>query len=251
MAKDPAFLFYTGDFTTGTQFFTDAQVGIYIRLLMAQHQHGRLTEKQVLLISKTLDIEVMQKFTIDESGLFYNQRLEAEIEKRKTFSDSRRGNRLGKTKQVNNTSSSSEQTSDLHMEDENKNENRFNKKGIAEFLLFESAKENDPEFYKFVSVYKETLLKGFPNDFMQIQTMPLSDFSPIAREMIQKHTLLDVQKVLKTCSESDFWKPQLYNLGAISKNFMAIKNLQIIKPGKSEEKPSYKAPAKIDFTTLE
>ena len=42
MAKDPAFLFYTGDFATGTQFLTDDQMGKYIRLLMAQHQHGHL-----------------------------------------------------------------------------------------------------------------------------------------------------------------------------------------------------------------
>ena len=43
--KDPAFLFYTNDFDRGCQFFTDEQVGKYIRLLMAQHQHGHLSEK--------------------------------------------------------------------------------------------------------------------------------------------------------------------------------------------------------------
>jgi len=58
MAKDPAFLFYTGDFSTGTQFFSDEQVGKYIRLLMAQHQHGRLSEKQMLYICKNKDIEI-------------------------------------------------------------------------------------------------------------------------------------------------------------------------------------------------
>ena len=87
--KDPAFLFYSSDFQTGTQFFTDAQVGIYIRLLIAQHQHGRLYEKQVLFICKTKDEDVLQKFKIDSDGRFYNERLENEIKRRIAFSDSR------------------------------------------------------------------------------------------------------------------------------------------------------------------
>lgn len=114
MAKDPAFLFYTGDFTTGTQFMSDEQVGKYLRLLMAQHQHGRLSEKQVIFICKNYDKEVMLKFEKDESGFFFNSRLEKEISKRKAFSESRSNNKLGKKK---NTSKSY----DFHMEDENKN----------------------------------------------------------------------------------------------------------------------------------
>ena len=45
MAKDPAFLFYTSDFLTGTMFMTNEQVGIYIRLLCSQHQHGGIIDK--------------------------------------------------------------------------------------------------------------------------------------------------------------------------------------------------------------
>ena len=42
MAKDPAFLFYSNDFLTGTYTMTDEQVGKYIRLLCLQHQKGEL-----------------------------------------------------------------------------------------------------------------------------------------------------------------------------------------------------------------
>jgi uncharacterized protein YdaU (DUF1376 family) len=38
--KDPAFLFYSQDFITGTMFMNDECVGKYIRLLCVQHQHG-------------------------------------------------------------------------------------------------------------------------------------------------------------------------------------------------------------------
>jgi len=123
MAKDPAFLFYTGDFSTGTQFFTDEQVGKYLRLLMAQHQHGHLHEKQVIIICKTHDNEVLSKFIKDENGLFYNERLEIEILKRKAFSASRSKNKLGKLKQEEEIEEITSKSYDNHMEDENKDIN--------------------------------------------------------------------------------------------------------------------------------
>lgn len=125
MSKDPAFLFYTNDFQSGTLFFTDEQVGKYIRLLMAQHQHGHLSEKQVLFICKTHDTEVLSKFVKDENGMYYNEKLESVINARAKFSESRRNNRLGKKKpnleqqEVNNTSNSYVE----HMENENEIEN--------------------------------------------------------------------------------------------------------------------------------
>lgn len=109
--KDPAFLFYSDNFQSGTQFFTDEQVGKYIRLLCAQHLHGHLHEKHMLFICKTKDIDIWEKFTIDDEGKYYNERLELEITKRKKFSESRANNRIGKVKkalkpikELNNTS---------------------------------------------------------------------------------------------------------------------------------------------------
>jgi uncharacterized protein YdaU (DUF1376 family) len=132
MAKDPAFLFYPGDFNTGTQFFSDDQVGKYMRLLMAQHQHGHLREDQVLFICKTYDKDVMSKFTKDKDGLWYNERLEIEVEKRKNYTASRKNNREGKTKEKNISDSY-----DPHMENRNENRNIDginNKKGDVELF---------------------------------------------------------------------------------------------------------------------
>lgn len=119
--KDPAFLFYSSDFLTGTMFMTDEQVGKYIRLMCAQHQKGRLTEKDMLHICKSYDEDIWSKFTKDLDGKFYSERLEAEIEKRKNFCKSRRGNRLGKKKDKN-TSLTHEKHMSPHMENENENE---------------------------------------------------------------------------------------------------------------------------------
>lgn len=123
--KDPAFLFYSQDFQTGTQFLSDEQVGKYIRLLIAQHQHGHLTEKQVIHICKTYDNDVMLKFQKDDSGKYFNPRMDEEILRRKNYSESRKLNRVGKKekkqhskKHMNNIS----KTYDKHMETENENE---------------------------------------------------------------------------------------------------------------------------------
>lgn len=115
MAKDPAFLFYPGDFMTGTQFFTDEQVGKYLRLLLAQHQLGHLKESHMILICKSYDNDIFSKFAKDSDGNYFNQRLEDEIVKRKKYTESRGKNRSGK-----NIISKSY---DNHMENRNKDIN--------------------------------------------------------------------------------------------------------------------------------
>jgi len=92
MAKDPAFIFYSSDFLTGTQFFDDEQTGKYIRLMCAQHQHGHLTQKQVSIILKNNDLEILEKFSIDEEGKYFNKKLDSVISERKIHSEKQKEN---------------------------------------------------------------------------------------------------------------------------------------------------------------
>ena len=71
MSKDPAFLFYSSDFLTGTALMSDEQVGKYIKLLCYQHQKGHLTERDMLKICSTHDEDIFSKFEKDENGLYY------------------------------------------------------------------------------------------------------------------------------------------------------------------------------------
>lgn len=123
MAKDPAFLFYPADFIIGTQFFTDEQTGQYIRLLLAQHQHGHLTENHMKMICKTLDKDVMQKFEQDENGNYFNVRMDMEKNKRANYSASRSANKKGKTKSYDNDMINICESHDNHMVNENVNNN--------------------------------------------------------------------------------------------------------------------------------
>lgn len=92
--KDPAFLFYPSDFLTGCTNLTMEERGQYISLLCIQHQTGHLSDKTIRLSVGNVSVDVLSKFQQDENGLYFNARLEIEIEKRSQFVDSRRVNGL-------------------------------------------------------------------------------------------------------------------------------------------------------------
>lgn len=98
--KDPAFLFYPGDWLGGTSAFTRAHKGAYMDLLMAQFNIGHMSIDDIKIILNG-DFELMwenklkNKFVQDVNGLYYNERLEKEKTKRQEFTKSRRKN-LGK-----------------------------------------------------------------------------------------------------------------------------------------------------------
>ena len=81
IAKDPAFLFYPSDFLTGTMFMSHEQIGIYIRLLCSQHQHGGVIDK-ISFNSLVGNNEIVRTKFIEINLGFYNQRLADEMEKR-------------------------------------------------------------------------------------------------------------------------------------------------------------------------
>ena len=125
--KDPAFLFYSSDFLTGTMFMSDSQLGKYIKILCTQHQKGHLSEKDMLKICKRYDKDIFEKFVKDENGKYYNIRLEKEIEKRSAYSKSRSDNRKNKINFENICFSYVK-----HMENENININNIN--NILEYI---------------------------------------------------------------------------------------------------------------------
>src|ERR1700733_15118966 len=92
MAKDPAFLFYTSDFLLGTLVMSFEDKGKYITLLSYMHQTGRLSEEIVKILIGDITADLKSKFKIDKYGLWYNERLENEIARRKGFVASRRNN---------------------------------------------------------------------------------------------------------------------------------------------------------------
>lgn len=192
MAKDPAFLFYSSDFLTGTMFMTNEQVGKYIRLLCAQHQKGHLTEKDMLFICGSHDEHIFSKFIKDEAGLYYNERCEDEINKRKKYSESRSNNRKSATKErlvkpnSNQTHDKSYDTTyDNHMEIENVNEI------IIEVRSIDKYKENFDNDY--VIDEKASRENGFNQKQLEKAKFEFWNTKELDSEMLVKQ-YQDVQK---------------------------------------------------------
>lgn len=139
MAKDPAVLFYTSDFLSGTRTMKHEEVGMYITLLCLQHQYGKLSEEDMLSICYEYREKIFSKFEkID--GYYYNKRMMEESVKRSKYTESRRNNAKVKHKQKDMQEHMPE-----HMENENENINdNINKDKV--YRKFDHLKITQSEF---------------------------------------------------------------------------------------------------------
>ena len=114
--KDPAFLFYPGDWLGGTLGMTLEEKGAYLELLICQFNSGHMTSHMVGRMVGQVFGQIQDKFKKDENGLWYNKRLDIEIEKRNSFINSRKNNLKGFNQYKKNGGHM-----EGHMEDENEN----------------------------------------------------------------------------------------------------------------------------------
>jgi uncharacterized protein YdaU (DUF1376 family) len=138
MSKDPAVLFYTGDFINGCACLTLEERGQYITLLCLQHLSGHLSEKTIRLTVGSVSVDVISKFKVDDDGLFFNERMDEEIKKRMQYLDSRRNNGSNGGRPKKPYAKPYEKAYQNHSENENINENDINnEEEIASILSFE------------------------------------------------------------------------------------------------------------------
>lgn len=236
MAKDPAFLFYPGDFTTGTQFFTDEQVGKYIRLLMAQHQLGHLEEKHMIMICKTYDKDVFSKFSKDSAGLYFNERLDFEIVKRKKYSESRSKNRSNEKNIC--------KSYDEHMENRNRSKdiNSINKESESEFLLIpkmlKTFTDSNPD-------YPTDKLKDSPAllDIAKFICEKAKQPFNVSDQDCINTVLSHWQHLCEHIPKHEFFKN--YSIAQVSKHIQSI--VLSIQNGKSNSKASAKSDAIAEY----
>ncbi len=95
MAKDPAFMFYPGDWALGTMHLNFLEKGAYFDLLILQFSRGKFNINDVKCLLKdhfdSIWPRIVDKFKTD-GILFWNERLEYEIVKRKKFSEHQSNN---------------------------------------------------------------------------------------------------------------------------------------------------------------
>ena len=95
MAKDPAFLFYPGDWMGGTMVFSRHQKGAYIDLLMGQFHNGHMGLHMVETIlgekdfAELWETTLKPKFKVDNECKYYNEKLDYETTRRRKYTKSR------------------------------------------------------------------------------------------------------------------------------------------------------------------
>jgi len=145
MAKDPAFLFYPGDWLGGTLGMSLEEKGAYLEILILQFNRGHMTSHIIGQVVGQMWGQIKHKFMQDEGGLWYNERLDIEKKNRETFTASRKNNLKGNNQYTKKTG---HKTS--HMEDENENEDKnINTDANEKFLvpkLFAEFKKNIPTY---------------------------------------------------------------------------------------------------------
>ncbi len=190
--KDPAFLFYSSDFLSGTMLMSDEDVGKYIRLLCLQHQKGHLKEKDMLSICKAFNEEIFSKFKKDENGNYYNERLEYESNKRRAYSESRRNNRMKKEekeayeKDMKNICNSYEE----HMENENINIDINTIENINKDIRGMGEEEKKPKKKTFEDVFSE-------NQFPEELENTLRDFIDMRKTIKKPMTTRALELLIK------------------------------------------------------
>ena len=212
--KDPAFLFYPGDWLGGTQWMTHEQKGCYIDLLILQFNTGKFNEaqaKQVLSICFEYAWPMLkQKFIFD--GEFYvNDRLRDEIDKRRKYSESRKINGLALKKPKINIEAYAK-----HMEDENEDENKVKYSSLLmkilvknEILLPSGFEPLILEWLKYKSekgqTYKETGLKTFVTNFLKKSNLNLLKASEMVNySMAQNYSGLFEPKIKETTRATNY-----------------------------------------------
>lgn len=129
----PAVLFYSQDFLAGVAEMTNEEIGAYIKLLAYQNIHGHMSAEYIKRVCPDCPSYVLEKFSVDDAGYYFNERMEKEIEKRNNYSKSRGNNRKGTHENhMKNISTSYE----LHMETETEKEKETINKEIMDIVSY-------------------------------------------------------------------------------------------------------------------
>lgn len=186
MAKDPAFLFYTSDFLTGTTFMNNEEVGKYIRTLCLLHQHGgKLPKEKIETVVGNLSANILDKLETDKDGSLFNKRLLIETQKRNAFCESRRTNIKHRYE------ATSVEHMNKHMENENENRdvNVIKEKGVIgekEQLRSEVDEVIADLNGVFGTKYKHTTVKTIELIVARIKEgFTLENFKTVHRKMAQ------------------------------------------------------------------
>jgi uncharacterized phage protein (TIGR02220 family) len=169
MGKDPAFLFYPGDYLRDTQCLSPAAQVAYDRIMCEHMRNICISHAQLKFFTKRLtddEREEVMAVLKEADGCFQIEWVAESICKRKDYSESRRKNRTSKPK---NDVSHISSTYDNHMENENENEivnedEVVTETGIARIEKNQTGLVLADQYDQYIAVVNEITGKNFRGD---------------------------------------------------------------------------------------
>lgn len=239
MSKDPAFLFYSKDFYTGVSTLSFEDRGKYISILCIMHQQGRLNEESIRLLVGSVSVKLKEKFLIASDGMWYNARLEEEIQKRNNFVDSRKKNGkmggrpkpLAKPNGYPNAKPNGKPKDNLPVNGD-VNENEINNKGA--YADFEQA------WFAYPGKKRNVVTEW--QDFNQYADKPLEQAGQFLKAV-------EAYKI--ECEDKE--QKYIKNMGNYirDRDWEGIAPVKSVKPKKPDLRPEHNVGAKIDYSETE
>jgi len=213
MGKDPAFLFYPGDYLRDTQCLSPAAQVAYDRIMCEHMRNICISHAQLKFFTKRLtddEREEVMAVLKQVDGCFQIEWVAESICKRKDYSRSRSENRKGKPKDhMLNISSSY----DNHMENENENENEsvdVTETGIARIEKKETAIAIRNDYTAFVQMMQEVTGREFKGcEISQSQ---------FAARIKDGYTMEDFRRAATNAAATDFHREK--NLRYLTPEFI-------------------------------
>lgn len=221
MAKDPAFLFYPGDYLKDTQCLSERVQVAYDRIMCEHMRNICISHQQLKFFTKKLssdEIEELMMVLKKVEGGYQIEWVAESICKRMTYSESRRKNRSGKVKNISSTY-------DKHMVNENEI--------VNEDEIKNEKSEND-EFL--VPSLCQIWYTTFPN-YTKDQKKDFPAAAEILSFMCKQHDITDLnanrdeikatfEKVAQEVQKDNFWqnKPLKSIASNIQEFYNKIKN---------------------------
>lgn len=164
MAKDPAFLFYPGDYLRDTQCLSESVQVAYDRIMCEHMRNICISQQQLNFFTKRLSEEEKEELLMvltKVDGGYQISWVAESICKRKDYSESRRKNRLKKPELFNQDMNNISSTYVKHMENENENINESIDviKNEKESVREKSEKFEKPE----KSTIQDYLIEKYPS----------------------------------------------------------------------------------------
>ncbi len=253
MAKDPAFLFFPGDWLGGTMTMTYEEKGIYISLLMLQFNNGHMTLHMMAhyighMFNQFWD-KYSCKFITDEQGLYFNVKLDEEKKRRKAYTDSRSKNKEGKNQFTKNKKKSGHMTS--HMENGNRNGD-YNDTADENFEKFEKLliiPQMCALWYSSFSTYTQDKDNDFDGMGKVLQFMNRQTKIQISDPNCQIKILNTLQLIVDQVNREPFWinKPIKSIANNIQEFYNNIKNPQNGKRNTKAESGTLRERVQAEF----